>query len=162
MNFVHNIANKTNLIPLPARFFRSTEGRRLLDIPLLSTEEEKLWKVTCTESISWNHEEADTRLVLHACRSEIDVVVVAKDTDVLVLLVHAYAIIRPCTRWYMKIDHEKFVDIGKIYDFLGENISELLPHVHAITGCDTTSFFFGGGKVRIFKKFIRNPAALDY
>ena len=110
------------------------------------------------ESISCNHE-ADTRLVLHACRSETDVVVVAKDTDVLVLLVHA--IIRPLSRWYMKIDHAKFVDVGEIYDFLGENISELLPHIHPITGCDTTYFFFGVGKVRIFKKLIRNPAALD-
>ena len=46
--------------------------------------------------------------------------VVAKDIDVLVIIVHAYAIARPSSRWYMKIDHEKFVDIGKIYDCLDE------------------------------------------
>ena len=79
----------------------------------------------------------------------------------LVLLVHAYAGIKPLSRWHVKVVHGKFVDIGKIYDCIGENMSELLPHIHAITCCDTTSFFSGVGKGRIFKKIMTNPAALD-
>ena len=140
------------MIQSAARYLKRTEARRLLGIPLLFTEEEKLWEITDVK---------DTRLVLHACRIETDVAVVAEDTDVLALLVNAYAIIKPLSRWDMKIHHEKFADVGKIYDFIGETISELLLHVHAITGCDTTPFFFGVGKARILKKIIRHPAALD-
>ena len=52
----------------------------------------------------------------------------------------------------MKIDHEKYADIGKIDNFLGENVSMQLPHVHAISGWDTTSFFFGVEKVKLSKE----------
>ncbi len=45
--------------------------------------------------------------------------VVAMDTDVLVIFVHAYAIVEPSSKWFMKIDLKKYVDVGKVYDFLG-------------------------------------------
>ena len=38
-----------------------------------------------------NHEEADTRIILHALQEYTKAVVVSKDTDVLILLVNAYA-----------------------------------------------------------------------
>ena len=51
----------------------------------------------------------------------------------------------------MKIDHNKYVDIDKVVDYLGEEIATKLPAIHALTGCDTTSSFFGTGKVRLIK-----------
>ena len=56
-----------------------------------------------------NHEEADTRLVLHALESNSNMVVVSKDTDVLVLLTWAHAKFDVKNVWYMKIDHETYV-----------------------------------------------------
>ena len=56
----------------------------------------------------------------------------------------------------MKIDHEKYFDVGKVYDFLGENVFTHLPHMHTISECDTTSFFYGVGKVKILKKIMKH------
>ena len=49
-----------------------------------------------------NHEEIDTRIVLLASQETNDVVVVSKDTDVLVLLVKAYAHDNIKHNWFFK------------------------------------------------------------
>ena len=97
----------------------------------MSDSNSKTYRVTTAieELFDCNHEEADSRLVLHAIIDVSDVVVVAKDTDVLVLMVWGYA----------------------------KSISLFLPTIHALTGCDTTSFFYRVGKVRILKKLFKNP-----
>ena len=114
------------------------------------------WRITKDEEaillFKCNHEEADTRLNLHACLQDTNVVVVAKDTDVFVLMVYAYCVQKPAHKWYMKIDHDKYVDIDKVVDYLGEEIATKLSEIHALTGCDTTSSFFGKGKVRLIMK----------
>ena len=58
----------------------------------------------------------------------------------------------------MNIDHQKYVDIGKACSYLGAEVSLGLPQFHAITGCDTTSFFFGVGKVKVLKKLIKDSS----
>ena len=40
------------------------------------------------------------------------------------------------------------------------NVSKHLPHIHAILGCDTTSFY-GVGKVKILKKIMKHQDSLD-
>ena len=42
-------------------------------------------------------------------------------------------------------------------EFFGQELCRALPAFHAISGCDTTSYFFRAGKVRVFKKLIGNP-----
>ena len=85
-----------------------------------------------------NHEDADTRLVLHASRVDTNVVAVSKDTDVLLPMVHAYAKIKPNGSWFMKVDHEKCVNIKmKIGFYLGTELAMKLSHILDVTGCDT-------------------------
>ncbi len=55
----------------------------------------------------------------------------------------------------------KYADIGAICSFLGTKVSLTLPSLHAITGCDTTSYLYKVGKVKILKKLIRNPVFCD-
>jgi len=110
------------------------------------------------EVFECNHEEADTRMVLHTCFDDTNVVVVSRDTDDFVLLVHAFSIVKPTSQWFMEIDHQKYVDIGKACSYLGEEVSLRLPQFHAITGCNTTSFFFGVGKVKVLKKLIKDSS----
>ena len=50
-------------------------------------------------------------MVLHAGRSDIPVIVVSKDTDVLILLVYACHMLKPANRWLMKMDNNGYVDI---------------------------------------------------
>ena len=92
------------------------------------------------------NEEADTRLVLHACRQDRNVVFIPKDTDVLILLVYAYELVKSKCSCHMKID------ISKVHAFPSSRISRRLPQIHAITRCEATSFFYGIGKVKILKK----------
>ena len=81
-------------------------------------------------------------------------VVVSKDTDVLILLVWAYAKHEIKTKWYMMYEQGKYADIGKIVEFFGKEICLALPAFHSLTGCDTTSYFFRVGKGRVFKKLL--------
>ena len=125
------------------------------------TQNEKIWKIAkndAVEVLECNHEVADTRMVLHACLDDTNVLVVSRDTDIFVLLVHAFSIVKPTSQWFMEIDHQKHVDIGKACSYLGEEVSLRLPQFHAITGCNTTSFFFGVGKVKVLKKLIKDSS----
>ena len=106
-----------------------------------------------------NHEEADTRMVLHACLEDTIVIVVSKDTDVLILLIYAYAKHQPANQWYMKID--KYISINSIVNHFGAALCIKLPHIHAITRCDTTSFLHGVGKVKVLKKLVDKPDLLN-
>jgi hypothetical protein len=40
---------------------------------------------------------------------------------------------------------------------IGLLVYNILPAVHALTGCDTTSSFFGIGKKTVYKTSIQNP-----
>jgi hypothetical protein len=40
---------------------------------------------------------------------------------------------------------------------IGPLVCNILPAVHALTGCDTTSSFFGIGKKTVYKTLIQNP-----
>ena len=50
-----------------------------------------------------NHEEADTRIILHSSLS-INVVIVANDTDVLVLMVNSFGKLQLLSEWQMKFE----------------------------------------------------------
>ena len=101
-----------------------------------------------------NHEEADTRLVLHASKVDSDAFIVCKDTDVLILMIWTYSKMNITNNWYLKYDHKKFADIRKTCSYLGKTLSLNLPKIHALTGCDTTSYFYRVGKIKVFKKLL--------
>ena len=82
---------------------------------------------------------------------------VSKDTDVLILLVWVYSHFSITNKWYIKYDHEKFADIGLIVIFLGKTVCVILPAFNSVTGCDTTSYFFRVGKVRVLNKLLKAP-----
>ena len=47
------------------------------------------------------------------------------------------------------------VDIKTICNFCGNDICQILPRFHSITGCDTTFYPFCVGKISPFKKMRR-------
>ena len=76
-----------------------------------------------------------------------DVVVIADDTDILVLVVyHAHS----SHQFYMETKHHTIaIDTAK--QALGVDVCRSQLFVHATTGCDTTSAMFGVGKTKAFK-----------
>ena len=105
-----------------------------------------------------NHEEADTRIVVHVLLHAIQadqaksVVVRTVDTDVIVILVGKFHYLRAIQReldlWvgFGTGRNFSFININIIYAGLGEARSRSLPVFHALTGSDTTSTFYGKSK----------------
>jgi len=74
------------------------------------------------------------------------------DTDVFVLLVHY------CSRinGHLFFDtgtgnNRRAIDMNRIANALGNEVTSALPALHVFTGCDTGSAFVGKGKVRPLK-----------
>ncbi|XP_065198086.1 uncharacterized protein LOC135829615 [Sycon ciliatum] len=102
------------------------------------------------------HEEADTRLLLHAkhaaCAGCSHVTIKTPDTDVAVL---ATAFCRSiASRLSLLIgagSRLRRINVNAASNKLGQEVSSALPGFHAFTGCDTTSAFAGRGKKAAFK-----------
>ena len=98
-----------------------------------------------------NHEEADTRIVvhiLHALEQGAKTVLVRTvDTDVVVNLVGKFYDLlktQPLTDIWMAFGMGKkyrYLNINAICESLGESKSQALPVLHSYSGCDTTSAF---------------------
>ena len=73
-----------------------------------------------THKFECNHEEADTRMVLHAALSSEDVVVVAAGTDILILRIYAYLTFMAKRRWVFRYENDKCADIETIFSYLGK------------------------------------------
>ena len=122
LGFLSNTDNKNDLISLFIKCLKTPEGRNRLILPITVTETSHTRSINregCEYLFDCNHEEVDTRIVLHASFAEENVVVVAKDTDVLVLLVNEYSKLLPTREWVMKYDTNKYARIRKIVKYLG-------------------------------------------
>jgi len=98
------------------------------------------------------HEEADTRLILHAqnaARNGFRVVVIKTvDTDVVVLALANYCHI-PCEQLWIAFGTGqtfRYIPVHEIAGVLGQDKCVVLPALYSITGCDSTSSFVGRGK----------------
>ena len=125
--------------------------------------EEECWMLnenTAVEvtALRCNHEEADTRLLLHAKSAAEDisgaVVIVCEDTDVFVLAVACAKddIDAPLYQKRGTASRTRYVNITEISHVLGPEMCKSLPGLHSFTGCDTVSAFAGKGKLTALKK----------
>lgn len=103
-----------------------------------------------------NHEEADTRIVIHVQdavqRGATNILVRTVDTDVVIILISCFSIlinIQPSLQIVVAFGMGRSfqtLSVNTIYNNLGEHKSRALPFFHAFSGCDTTSAFHGVGK----------------
>lgn len=110
----------------------------------------------CINMIDCNHEEADTRIMVHTLHAleqgAKTVLVRTVDTDVIVILVgifHDLLVVQPLADIWIAFGMGKkyrYYHINAICRNLGESKSRALPVFHAYSGCDTTSAFSGKGK----------------
>jgi hypothetical protein len=110
--------------------------------------------------LSGNHEEADTRLILHACEAADEgyerVLVICRDTDVLLLLVHFMPVVEV---WMIAgtAKKRKCYPVHEVSRRLTQPVRDNLLSFHALTGCDTTSAFSGHGKKSCWRTFQKHP-----
>ena len=114
-----------------------------------------------------NHEEADTRIMLHVkhCVSSglTRVMIRTTDTDVVVLATACCHRIPATSIWVAFGVGKNFQYIGahEIAVRLGPGPSKALPAFHALTGCDTVSFFAGKGKAKAWEVWMAFPQATE-
>lgn len=99
-----------------------------------------------------DHEEADTRLLIHIIDALLNdctsCLVRSVDTDVIAILIgnFIYLLLLFQEVAFGKGKNFTYHHINSIYEDLGKDKSLALPIFHSFTGCDTTSAFFGRSK----------------
>lgn len=139
--------------------------KRIGDKILFVTCDEKCFKITYSqveeiEELKSNHEEADTRIFLHAKHAAATfgtVVIVADDTDVLIIALYLSQfisnnlLIRHGTKCRLRL-----LDIKKLSSALGKVVCSALLGLHSWTGCDSVSSFASQGKIKALKLLQNN------
>jgi hypothetical protein len=151
-SFLRIDENKAELFNFLAK---CVEGIELEGVTLISTHNED---VLCSVPIDkygiapCNHEEADTRVLLHAAhavkKGHTKVLIRTVDNDVVVLDV-AYTQRLGIQELWVAFGvgkHFRYIPVHQIATDLGVQSCEALPFFHAFTGCDTVSAFCGRGK----------------
>ncbi|KAG1650017.1 hypothetical protein GQR58_028409 [Nymphon striatum] len=138
---------------------------KLCSIILMVTTGEQCFKITNDEvtemtELRSTHEEADTRMMIHAKHAAVNfrtVVVISEDTDVFVILLSLHSQIG--TKVLLrrgKKNAMRPIDISRLGTILGKDVCTALIGVHAYTGCDSVSAFAGQGKVKSIRLITKN------
>ncbi|KAG1713911.1 Lactosylceramide 1,3-N-acetyl-beta-D-glucosaminyltransferase [Nymphon striatum] len=112
------------------------------------------------------HEEADTRVILHCVHADADTVVVAaRDTGILVLLIAHYPKMK-CKQLRLKAGtykKPKYIPVHEVQNVLSfdDQVFETILPFHAITGCDTVSYLFGHSKKAAWEVFLTDNTLLS-
>jgi hypothetical protein len=110
-----------------------------------------------------DHEEADTRLFLHAVHTanqgHHSVTIRSVDTDVLVLAIAAFQFLSLHELWvaFGVKDKFRYIPAHSIARSIGDQKARALPFFHAFTGCDTVSSFSHKGKKTAWETWMAFP-----
>lgn len=157
-----NTDSKTALITFIVDQWKLAENRvKLRDKQLFATCGETCY---CLSKKHWNvveerkssHEEADTRMLLHANHVSQNgyqtTVIVSEDTDVMILcLGYCKKINCPLYQKCGTRNRTRYINISNLAQLLGDDLCDALVGVHAFTGCDSVSAFAGRGKLSALK-----------
>ena len=150
--FLANSKNKEQLFKLLAETIVSCQSEK----EVIATHEETTISNSAYHNkqiySKCNHEEADTRMILHARQAadagHANLVIRSSDTDVLVLAVAHFENIGADKLWIYSgtSKHHKIIPVHEVFKSLGPSRSAGLPFFHSFSGCDTTSCFTNYGK----------------
>ncbi|KAL9951847.1 hypothetical protein ACROYT_G044582, partial [Oculina patagonica] len=106
-----------------------------------------------------DHEEADTKMILHALDATDDgathLSIHSPDTDVLVIAIRRYSELCPNTSFVTgRGANHRSIKLQPIVEALGPAKTAALPAFHAITEADNTGSFSGKGKMSCWKEFL--------
>jgi len=153
-DFLHSDLNKQDL------FLFLATSLACIAVPdnkvIVTTATEKVLTTSKDDDFSdlmpCTHEEADTRMLLHANntvqRGSHTLIICTVDTDVVVLAIAMYSRLGSEALWVEMGTgkHVRYIAVHELVNVLGPVKSACLPLFHAFTGCDTVSAFSGRGK----------------
>ena len=138
-------SNETERTQVPRRILVSTCGD---SVDSSSTE------VNLNNISGHTHEEADIRISLHAAdcvkQGQKKILIQTADTDVVVIATSVVEKIKVEELWvaFGTGKHFRYIAANAIAPSLGADQSRALPAFHAVTDCDTVSFFGWKGKLK--------------
>jgi hypothetical protein len=114
---------------------------------------------TDVSHLSSSHEEADTKIVLHAVdateRGATQVSIYSLDTDVFILFVRRFPKLPKHTLFCTGTGiNRREVNVANIYQSMTPLQARALPGLHAVSGADITGSFAGKGKKTFWKAFM--------
>lgn len=104
-----------------------------------------------------DHEEADTRLLLHCeyasqHQASSSVMIRSPDTDVFVVAVGLSGVMNGRVLFHTgRGNLSRTIDVTAVHNHYGKDVSEALIGLHSFTGCDTVRAFYGKGKTKALK-----------
>ena len=147
-NFLHNSNNKTAFYNLLARWIIShpicKDMVATIDHEAITNSQ----TITLDNITPCNHEEADTRLFLHALNASMNghtsLTIRSSDTDVLVIAIHHFKDLKLEHLWIATGTGKDFryLPVHEIVPSLGPSITSGILFFHAFTGCDMVSSFY--------------------
>ena len=143
--FLKNNLNKADLIRRLNELVKREVPRLHLDYSLVITLEKEAWGISLTgvQNLSpCNHEEADIRIMYYYTLEDKPTVVIASDTDILIIVVHVFASGLPDHDWFLQTRKNQFVNVSKVHDYIGNAVAMTLPAMFVLAGCDTVSYFY--------------------
>ena len=112
-----------------------------------------------------DHEEADTRMILHASHaadSYDNVVIRSADTDVFILgIASAHKLKAQLFMHAGPWSDSRTIPLSSIANELGNDVCDALIGLHCFTGCDSVSAVKGKGKVKAYKLMIGSKEYID-
>ena len=99
-----------------------------------------------------NHQDADTRLILHAYDASLagfkKISIITVDTDVVINSLYHFFSLNLEELWieFGTGQHRRYFPIHRYAECLKEEVCRALPFWFSVTGCDTVSMFAGRGK----------------
>ena len=114
--FLSNTKNKSQLLKKFTEYATHENTRKdLMGHTTLNIEEDTVLIPQSQQQsfFTSNQEEVDTRIALHCSESSKPVLVKAKDTDIVILMVYAFALTSSPYYWYLQIDNGKVVNLEK-------------------------------------------------
>jgi hypothetical protein len=118
------------------------------------------------EELVSDHEEGDTRLLLHAKNASETgnhscVVIRSPDTDVAIICLRFSAAVPHLYFQTGKRNLQRIISIETMVQILGTDVCKSLIGLHVYTGCDSTSAFFGKGKKRAYDVMMSDPKFIE-
>ena len=149
-NFLRQDDNKTELFAFIATHIENTET---LNTVIITKGEDVVSNtyINKNELAPCTHEEADTRLFVHAKDASIEgnkkIIISSTDTDVVVIAISCFSDLHIEKLWiaFGRGKDFRWIPIHELCLSLGPR-AKAFTFFHAFTGCDTVSAFRGNGK----------------
>ncbi|KAK6168047.1 hypothetical protein SNE40_021951 [Patella caerulea] len=166
--------NKEGLLTFLVDEWKSTSPQYFCDVTLYATKGDTCVKfskgtdgnllVENAPELQSDHEEADTRMLLHVFQASqstpapLDIILCTVDTDVFVIALWMSTVVTArLILFLMTGNRSRQLDLQAMSSTMKEQTTEALVGLHPFTGCDSVSAFKGKGKIKALKLMLNSP-----